>query len=306
MTPPTGSTERPATIPGPDTTPHPPRVPFPPGACDCHAHVFGPQSRFPYLPNAAYIPPDALPKDYAGMLRILGCQRAVLVQPSVYGSDNRCMVAAMTSGAFDFRGVAVVEESIRDAELEALHRAGTRGVRINVASKTAGLSMAQAPTLAERIKPLGWHLQFFLRIDQSPAFERDITRLPVPCVIDHFAQVPAAGGVHSEGFQTLLRLARHQHVWFKLIGPYRISQRWPLYPDVAPLARALAAAAADRCLWGTDWPHPNAAQMPNDGDLADALGEWLPDAATRKGLLVDNPARLYGFDRGWRRLGATP
>ncbi len=155
MTPPSSSAERDATLPGPDPTSHPPRVSFPPCACDCHAHVFGPQRRFPYLPNAAYIPPDALTQAYVGMLRTLGCQRAVLVQPSVYGTDNRCMVAAMTSGLLDFRGVAVIDERVSDAELEELHRAGTRAVRINVASKTTGLSMAQAPALAARIKPLG-------------------------------------------------------------------------------------------------------------------------------------------------------
>jgi len=286
---------RPATIPGPDPHPRRPRSRFPAGACDCHSHVFGPQDRFPYPPSASYIPPDALPQDYSRMLTAIGCQRAVLVQPSVYGTDNSCLMAALTAGVFDFRGVAVTEENIEDAELEALHRAGVRGVRFNVASETAGLTMAQAPRLAARIKALGWHLQFFLRIDQSPTFAEEIARLPVPCVIDHFANVHAAEGVESQGFQTLLRLARLEHVWFKLIGPYRISSQKPLYPDVAPLARALAAVAPDRCVWGTDWPHPNTAHMPNDGDLADALVEWLPDAAARQKILVDNPARLYDF-----------
>jgi predicted TIM-barrel fold metal-dependent hydrolase len=291
-----GEPVRPATIPGPDPNTRRPSVRFPAGTCDCHAHVFGPQGRFPYVPSAAYIPPDALPSDYCRMLGVLGCQRAVLVQPSVYGTDNRCLVAALTAGVFDFRGVAVIDEGIADAELEALNRDGVRGVRINLASKTAGLSMQQAPRLAAHIRPLGWHLQFFLRIDQSPAFEDALAGLPVPCIIDHFANVRAAEGVDSQGFRALLRLARLPHVWFKLIGPYRVSERWPRYPDVAPLARALVAAAPDRCLWGTDWPHPNVARMPNDGDLADALGEWLPDAAVRHKVLVENPARLYGFD----------
>jgi predicted TIM-barrel fold metal-dependent hydrolase len=257
--------------------------------------VFGPQNRFPYLADASYIPPDAPPQDYSRMLTAIGCRRAVLVQPSIYGTDNRCMVAALTAGVFDFRGVAVTEGTVEEAELEALHRAGVRGIRINVASKTAGLTMAQAPKLAARIKPLGWHLQFFLRIDQSPAFAEQIARLPVPCIIDHFANVRAAEGVESQGFQALLQLARLGHVWFKLIGPYRISTQWPLHPDVAPLAAALAAAAPDRCVWGTDWPHPNVTQMPNDGDLADAIFEWVPDSAARQKILVDNPARLYGF-----------
>ncbi len=291
-----GGPPRPATIPGPDPNTRRPRVHLPAGACDCHAHVFGPQGAFPYLPGASYVPPDALPQDYGRMLATIGCQRAVLVQPSVYGTDNRCMVAAMTSGVFNFRGVAVVDEGISDADLEALHRVGVRGVRINVASKTAGLTLEEAPRLAVRIKPLGWHLQFFVRVDQCSGFERSIAHLAAPCVIDHFGHVHAGDGVQSRGFETLLRLARLRHVWFKLIGPYRISKQWPLYPDVLPLAQALVAAAPDRCVWGTDWPHPNAAYMPNDGDLADALGEWLPDSATRDKVLVENPARLYDFN----------
>src|SRR4030042_1297076 len=163
-----GNSVRPATIPGPDPNPRPPKVRFPPGACDCHAHVFGPQGEFPYVTNASYIPPDALPSEYARMLQTIGCQRAVLVQPSIYGADNSCMVAAMRAGVFNFRGVAVVDEKISDAGLEVLHRDGVRGVRINVASKTASLTMAEAPRIAARIKPLGWHMQFFVRIDQAP------------------------------------------------------------------------------------------------------------------------------------------
>ena len=296
MTTPTSGAVRPSTIPGPDPRTRRPHVQFPAGACDCHAHVFGPQGSFPYLSNAAYIPPDSLPGDYARMLSTIGCQRAVLVQPSVYGTDNGCMLAAMQSGVFNVRGVAVVEETVSDGELEALHRAGVRGVRINLASKTAGLTLEQAPRLAARIKPLGWHLQFFVHIDRYADCERAIAHLAVPCVIDHFGHVHAADGVGSTGCETLLRLARLRHVWFKLIGPYRISTQWPFHPDVAPLAQALIAAAPDRCVWGTDWPHPNAPHMPNEGDLADALGEWLPDAAARHMVLVTNPARLYGFD----------
>jgi 2-pyrone-4,6-dicarboxylate lactonase len=287
--------DRPPTIPGPDPDPREPCTPLPSRACDCHSHVFGPQSRFPYLPNAAFIPEDALPGDYVRMLTAIGCGRAVIVQPSIYGTDNRCMVAALTSGLFDFRGVAVVDQNVGDAELEALHRAGVRGIRINLSSKTPGIPLDQAPQLAARIKPLGWHLQFFFRVGQVPSLEEVISRIPVACVIDHFGHAPAAGGRESPEFGILLRLARLGHVWFKLIGPYRISTQWPLYPDVAPLARALVAAAPERCLWGTDWPHPNTAYMPNDGDLADALAEWLPDAETRRRVLVDNPTRLYGF-----------
>jgi 2-pyrone-4,6-dicarboxylate lactonase len=285
------------TLAGPHPDPHAPRVPLPPGACDCHAHVFGPQSAYPYVPNAGYIPPDALPGEYARMLRTLGCGRGVLVQPSVYGADNCCMIAALTSGDFEFRGVAVVHDDVAEEELDRLHRAGVRGVRINLEAKTPGLTLAQAPRLARKLEPLGWHLQFFVRISRCAGLEKEIAQLPVPCVIDHFANIPSAAGPRSPEFQALLRLARLEHVWFKLIGPYRISTQWPLYPDVAPLAQALVQAAPDRCVWGTDWPHPEVDYMPNDGDLADALVEWLPDPDVRRQVLVDNPSRLYGFSR---------
>lgn len=290
------ATPRPPTIAGPDLHTRPPRVKLPGRTCDCHAHVFGPQDRFPYLPHAGYIPPDALSEDYARMLRTTGCERAVLVQPSIYGTDNSCMVAAMTSGLVECRGVAVVNETIGDAELERLHRAGVRGIRVNRASETAGLSLAQAPGLAARIQALGWHLQFLVRVDQAPGFGRSIAELPVPCVIDHFGHLSAPGDLQSQGVKSLLELARLKHVWFKLTAPYRVSAGWPLHADLAPLAQALVAAAPDRCVWGTDWPHPNAARMPNDGDLADALSAWLPDAQARRAVLVDNPARFYHFD----------
>lgn len=286
---------RPPTISGPDPGTRSPSVPLPVAACDCHAHVFGPQRRFPYLPGARYIPPDALPEDYLRMLTVIGCQRAVLVQPTVYGTDNSCMVSALTSGLCSFRGVAVVDEKIADAELDRLHQAGVRGVRVNATAKAEGLTMAGAPAIAGRIKRLGWHLQFLVHIDQSPNFERDIANLPVPCVIDHFAHVHGSDGPRSTGFQALLGLARMDHVWFKLTGAYRISTQQPLYPDVAALAQGLLAVAPDRCVWGTDWPHPNVTCMPNDGDLADAFAEWVADGAVRHRVLVDNPARLYGF-----------
>jgi predicted TIM-barrel fold metal-dependent hydrolase len=268
---------------------------LPAAACDCHAHVFGPQARFPYVPSARYIPPDALPDDYTQMLTTLGCQRGVLVQPTVYGTDNRCMVSALTSARMSLRGVAVADDKASDAELDALHRAGVRGLRINVTAQAMKLTMTQAQRIAARVRRLGWHLQFLVHIEQAPAFERDVAMLAVPCVIDHFGHVRSVDGPQSPGFQTLLRLARLEHVWFKLTGAYRISARGPLYPDVAPIAQALVAAAPDRCVWGTDWPHPNVTSMPNDGDLVDAFAAWLPEAAIRHRVLVENPARLYDF-----------
>ena len=288
--------ERAPTLPAPDPNTRKPRVSFPAGSCDCHAHVFGPQARFPYVPNAAYIPRDALAEDYARMLRTIGCERAVLVQPSVYGTDNSAMLHALRSGVFAFRGVAVVDENVSDRELEDMHAAGVRGVRINLASVTPGLTLAQAPRLAARLKALGWHLQFFMELRKFPEAEEKLSSLEIDIVIDHFGRVRADDGVDAPAFQTLLRLLRRDNVWAKLIGPYFISDQAPHFADTTPFARAVVAAAPDRTVWGTDWPHPAAHScMPNDGDLADLLLEWVPDEAQRRKVLVDNPARLYGF-----------
>jgi predicted TIM-barrel fold metal-dependent hydrolase len=261
--------------------------------------VFGPQNRFPYLPKAAYIPQDASPEDYARMLRMIGCERAVLVQPSVYGTDNSAMIDALRSGVFAFRGVAVVDASIGNRGLEDMHAAGVRAVRINLASGTPGLTLADAPKLASRIKPLGWHLQLYMDLRTIPDVEEKLGTLDIDLVIDHFGRVRADDGIGSPAFQTLLRLVKHDNVWAKLIGPYFVSDRAPNHRDVTPFARAVVAAAPERVVWGTDWPHPAIAHlgvpMPNDGDLADMLLEWVPDEGQRRKVLVDNPARLYGF-----------
>ena len=293
--PPPGLISRAPTIPGADPQTRKPGIELPPRSCDCHAHVFGPQNRYPYVQNAGYIPPDALPGDYVRMLQTIGCERGVLVQPSVYGTDNTAMIDALRSGVFSFRGVAVIDEDIGDGELEAMHKAGVRGVRINLASATPGLTLDQAPRLAARLKALGWHLQFYMNLKKTPDVEERLSKLAIDIVIDHFGHIGAADGLQAPAFQALLRLAGSERCWFKLIGPYRISKQPPLFADVIPFAQALLAAAPERCVWGTDWPHPNAAFMPNDGDLADMLSEWIPDEALRKRVLVENPTRLYGF-----------
>ena len=290
---------RPYTLPEQIRETSAPKWKLPRGACDCHAHVFGPQTRFPYVPDAAYIPHDATPADYARMLRAIGCDRAVLVQPSVYGTDNSAMIDALRARVFDFRGVAVVAETITDRELEEMHAAGVRGIRLNLASQTPGLQLAQAPQLAKRIKPLGWHLQFFMDLRKLERAEEKLAALDIDIVIDHFGHVSAEDGVAAAPFQTLLTLVKRDNVWAKLIGPYFLSNRHPHYADVTSFARALVEAAPERVVWGTDWPHPAVqrlgAPMPDDGTLADMIPEWIPDEGLRTRVLVDNPARLYQF-----------
>lgn len=273
-----------------------PRVTFPPGATDCHAHIFGPQDRYPLLPRTHFVPPVCTLADYVKMLRTIGCERAVLVQPSVYGTDNTAIEEALQSDEFPLRGVAVVSADVTDRELERLHAIGFRGIRVNTASATPGLKLEDAARIAERIKALGWHLQFFVNVTENPGIADVLADLPVNIVIDHFGRVAARDGLDAPPFRALLRLLKREHCYAKLMGPYFVSDA-PGFPDVAPFARAMVATAPDRIVWGTDWPHPSAKEkLPNDGDLADLLAVWVPDEAARKRILVDTPQRLYGFD----------
>ena len=284
-------------IPAPVATARTPKVRFPPKATDCHAHVFGPQDRYPLLPKTHFVPHLNPLEDYIRMERILGCERGVLVQPSVYGPDNRLIVEALQSKKFDLRAVAVVDAGISDRELEDLNAVGFRGIRINTASGTKGLSLADAPRLAQRIKPLGWHLQFYVDLRVMQDIEQALAALDIDIVIDHFARISCAEGLDAPAFKALLRLIARDNCWAKLMGPYFVSDDYPRFGDIAPFAQKMIATAPDRMVWGSDWPHPSAREkMPDDGDLADLLAEWAPDAAQRKKILVDNPARLYGFE----------
>lgn len=284
--------------PPPDFNPRRPKLAFPPGATDCHAHVFGPADRYDYAPNRGYTPPDVLLEHYQHMLATLGVERAVLVQPSVYGTDNRAHLDALASAGPSFRMVAVVDDDVADGELERMAAAGVRGVRINAVNQ-GGLSLDILERMAARLNPLAWHIQLFVEVAKIAELEQRLAALPVPVVIDHMGHTTADKGLDHPGFQALLRLLRGGNTWVKLSGAYRLSREpRPPFSDIVPYARALIAAAPERCVWGTDWPHPmvNDRPMPNDGDLADLLADWEPADAQRRAILVDNPARLYGFN----------
>jgi predicted TIM-barrel fold metal-dependent hydrolase len=279
-----------------DPNPRTPRFNVPNDAVDCHAHIFGPTGQYPYAKGRAYTPPDASLSDYLHVLDTIGVRRGVLVQPSVYGFDNSCLVDALAKAGRDFRGVVVVDPRCGDDELDRLHALGVRGVRFNVLFG-GGAALDQAWELGRRIRRLGWHIQLLLNasaFDGLCAFVRDS---PVPVVIDHMGHVPAHLGVENKGFQALLAVLRERNCWVKLSASYRLTNmNHPPYSDVAPLAKALVDASPDRCVWGTDWPHPQiAVPMPNDGNLMDHLLDWIPDEEIRRCVLVDNPARLYDF-----------
>lgn len=274
---------------------HTPRLRVPPLSCDCHAHILGPPSRFPYVPDRSYTPPDALPEDYLRMLGTLAIGRMVVVQASCYGEDNRRAAAAVRElGLERARGVAMVSASITEGELQALDEAGIRATRFITTAK-GGPSLEQLPEVAAKVAHFGWHIEMYVPPAVWPDILPVVERLPVPVVFDHMGGMMADTPVDDAVLRRILRLLESGRCWTKLTG-YRPSVAGPPYADVMPLARQFIDRAPDRCVWGSDWPHTNIeGYMPDDGDLLDQLGEWAADEGMRKRILVDNPATLYRF-----------
>lgn len=283
----------------------------PPGACDCHTHIHGPSDRFPWFEARVYTPGPALPEEMSALHKALRMQRVVIVTPSVYGTDNSASVWGMQARGTDARGVAVIDERTRESEIDALHVVGMRGLRLNLA--TTGMSDPAAARqrlidAGQRMAARGWHIQIFTSLDMVAALKTAILASPVPVVLDHFAGAQAARGTGQPGFGDLLDLLRSGNVYVKISGAYRASNMKPDFKDATALAQSLIAANADRIVWGTDWPHPDSHGKPgltasdlrpfqdiDDGLLLNQLPTWAPDAAVRRKILVDNPARLYGF-----------
>ncbi len=283
-----------------DPAPRAPGFTAPAGAVDCHAHVFGPASRYPYQAARTYTPPEASLDQYRHLHRTLGIERGVLVQPSVYGLDNsatRDAIRVLRDEGHDYRGIAVVDSEVSEAELDTLAADGFRGVRLNLLFK-GGIAWRDVESLAGRLADRHWHLQFLVDVSAFEDLEARVARLPVPVVVDHMGHMACDKGVDQPGFQALCRLMARGDAWVKLSGAYRITgQRQTPYEDVVPFARRLIEANPEQCVWGSDWPHPHIpVPMPNDGPLLDALADWAPDPGLRKRILVDNPDRLYFQD----------
>jgi predicted TIM-barrel fold metal-dependent hydrolase len=272
-----------------------PKFKLPQGATDAHCHVFGPAATFPYAPNRRYTPEDA-PKE---MLRALhdhlGIERSVIVQASCHGTDNAAMLDCIASDPARYRGVAIVDDSFTDATYDMLHKGGVRGVRFNFVKHLGGAPDINVfSRVIDRIRTRGWHVVLHLDAPDIIPLSGMIRALPLPFVIDHMGRVPAAAGVDQPPLRALIELAKLPNCWIKVCGAERISL--PPYTDAVPIAHAIVEAAPERVLWGTDFPHPNATHEADEADLVDLVPQFAPDALAQKRLLVDNPARLYGFD----------
>ena len=283
----------------------------PAGACDCHTHIHGDPERFPFFSGRVYTPELASPEEMTALHKALHIERVVIVTPSVYGTDNSATLFGMKARGATARGVAVIDNKTPESDLDAMEQAGIRGIRLNLATGGVSDSAVGRPRFqaaVERVKDRNWHIQLFTSLAMISAIKDLVAASPVPVVFDHFGGAQAELGPEQAGFADLLELVKSGKAYVKISGAYRASKLAPDYADAAPLARALIAANSDRIVWGTDWPHPNSVTPPckkpteltplfqiDDGRLLNQLPVWAPDASIRKKILVDNPARLYGF-----------
>ena len=278
----------------PDPNPVKPAYVLPPGACDAHCHVFGPGDRFPYSPGRSYTPPDAPKEKLAALHKHLGFSRAVLVQASCHGTDNSAMLDAIAASNGSIRGVAMVSGDVTDRELERLHTAGVRGARFNFVAHLGGApDLKVVAGVAARIADLGWHLQVHLDAEDILTYRDFLDGLQIPFIIDHMGRVQAGHGLDQQPFKLLLELMKNELAWIKVSGPERVSSTGKPFEDALPFARKLIETAPGRVLWGTDFPHPNVKQMPNDGALVDLFARMCDDETLRRRIVVDNPTRLY-------------
>jgi 2-pyrone-4,6-dicarboxylate lactonase len=283
----------------PDPNPSTPTLKLPAGACDAHCHVFGPANRFPYAAGRSYTPPDAPIEALRSLHAKLGISRAVIVHASCHGTEMEATLDAIASSNDAYRGVACVEDSVSDSELQRLHTGGIRGIRFNFVKHLGGVpDLNVFHRLVARIKPLGWHVVLHLDAEDILTQQSLLKGIDVPFIIDHMGRVKAADGLSQKPFQLLLELFKSNPLaWIKVCGSERVSVGKRPFRDAVPFAQALIAVDVDRILWGTDWPHPNISKdMPNDGELVDLFGEICPAAQLRTRILVDNPTRMY-WDR---------
>ena len=274
-----------------------PRHMAPQGATDCHFHIFGPHTRYALGAGRGYTPSEEANIDtYRKMAETIGLDRVVIVNPTPYGTDHSCTIDSIEQFGRDrARAVAVIDDSFTPARLRELDSYGFCAARVNNVNKNA-TRVSELQSVLRQIEPLGWHLEVYVDGRELPGLEATLLSLPVDVVIDHMGRIPTERGMNSPEFQALLRLLGSGKCWVKLVG-YRCSSLGPPYSDLLAPARALISAAPEKCVWGTDWPHPRLTgkYLPDDGRLLDMLNDWVPDQKQLHRILVENPARLYGF-----------
>jgi 2-pyrone-4,6-dicarboxylate lactonase len=289
----------------PDPNTRQPAFSPPANSCDTHFHIFGPPETFPFLSTHEYTPPAAPLEHYLKMTEVIGVERGIVVQPSVHGLDNSATLDAIAKSGSRFRGVARIDDKTSKSELQRLHAGGIRGVRFNLLDRPRGnVKLDVLDRCVEHIAELGWSVDLHIDGKNLLDQEKRIRSMPLPVVIDHIARIKLAEGLHQPAFELLLDLLKTNHVWVKVSGADKICNTKVMsyfgvpFVEVIPFAGAVIAAAPDRIIWGTDWPHSNnfaPGHTPNDGDLLDLLAAFAPDEQARKKILVDNPAMLYGF-----------
>ena len=286
---------------GPDPHPVRPRFRPPVGACDAHFHVFGPTDRYPYAPDRKYTPPESPLETYIELMAALGIDRGVVVHPNLHGSDNAVTLDAIAGGGDRFLGIVKPDASVTFEDLKHFHAGGIRGLRFAFNPQHGGTFDSELfDCMVAWCGDLGWQVEIHAAPNDLVRLAERLRRVPIPVVIDHMGRVDVSQGLDQDPFKVLLDLVREKHVWVKLSGADRITQKGLPYDDVVPFARALIDAAPDRVIWGTDWPHSayfDPTRMPNDGELLNLLLEFAPEEAVRRRILVDNPARLFGFQR---------
>jgi 2-pyrone-4,6-dicarboxylate lactonase len=277
---------------------------IPPRACDCHAHVFGPYTQFPLADERSYTPPENPVTRFIEQLDATGFARGVVVTASVYGTDNRSLVDALRQAPTRLRGVAVIDGSTSEAELDSLTLHGVRGARFNLYQEHGqkvyrnGAGLDDLRALAPRLAARGWHAQIWVHAPDLPELAPTLRALSIPLVVDHMGRMNVSRGTDDAGFQTLVALLADGAAWTKISGTDRISATGAPYEDVFAFEAAILAANPDHVVWGSDWPHVNyfeSARMPDDGTLIEHFLRAVPDAASRQAILVSNPARLYDF-----------
>ena len=283
--------------PDPDT--RTPVFKAPAKACDAHCHVFGPHDLFPYHPSSTYHPPDGPREKLAELHGKLGIERAVIVQASCHGPDNRAMLDAISHNPDNYRGVCIANDGFSDEDFANLDAGGVRGIRFNFVTHLGGTpDLEMMKRVLERVHPLGWHLVIHVNAEDIITFQDFFMQFDMDIIVDHMGRVPTDAGVHQKAFQILKQFLERKNWWVKICGSERISVAGPPFYDAVPYAQELVEIAPDRTLWGTDWPHPNIKKfMPNDGDLLDLVPLLARDESLQRKILVDNPARLYGFDK---------